>query len=175
MSKRRRDTAPPRCQACSLPVSVPAVAARTHTGWAVIRLICWFGRRPAWAQRLRTAPSSRSEVTDAAAQQALKDRKTARRRRIRTRCGYMTCSTMNDLVGIIRNAVNIQGATLPSCGRATIRTVEGHRQYNPGWNLVHRLRATCYWSASVWPELRQRTKSRGGSQFRSTTILAIRR
>ena len=47
--------------------------------------------------------------------------------------------TMNDLVGIIRNADEMQSAlerleTLKE--RAAAVTVEGHRQFNPGWHLA---------------------------------------
>ena len=47
--------------------------------------------------------------------------------------------TMNDLVGIIRTAAEVQEA-LDRLGRFKVRAakvaVEGHRQFNPGWHLA---------------------------------------
>ncbi|MDQ3344663.1 MAG: fumarate reductase/succinate dehydrogenase flavoprotein subunit [Actinomycetota bacterium] len=72
---------------------------------------------------------------------------------------------MNDLVGIIRTATEIEQALErieELKVRATALTVEGHRQYNPGWHLAldlpHMLRVSeCIARAAL-----ERQESRGG-------------
>jgi succinate dehydrogenase / fumarate reductase, flavoprotein subunit len=73
--------------------------------------------------------------------------------------------TMNELVGIIRTAAEVERAL--ECieqlkARASALTVEGHRQYNPGWHLAldlpHMLRVSeCIARAAL-----ERQESRGG-------------
>ncbi len=73
--------------------------------------------------------------------------------------------TMNDLVGIIRKAGEIEKALVSIEAlkvRAAALTVEGHRQYNPGWHLAldlpHMLRVSeCIARAAL-----ARQESRGG-------------
>ncbi|COV79053.1 succinate dehydrogenase [Mycobacterium tuberculosis] len=72
---------------------------------------------------------------------------------------------MNDLVGIIRNADEISRAlTLLAelWSRYHNVLVEGHRQYNPGWNLSIDLRNMLLVSECVARAALQRTESRGG-------------
>jgi succinate dehydrogenase / fumarate reductase flavoprotein subunit len=72
---------------------------------------------------------------------------------------------MNDLVGIIRNAEEVQLA-LTKLGelrqRAEHVAVEGHRQFNPGWHLALDLRNMVAVSECVARAALQRTESRGG-------------
>ncbi|ORA82388.1 fumarate reductase/succinate dehydrogenase flavoprotein subunit [Mycobacterium malmoense] len=73
--------------------------------------------------------------------------------------------SMNDLVGIIRNADEITQA-LGWLDKLRQRfkniQVEGHRQYNPGWNLAIDLRNMLLVSECVAKAALQRTESRGG-------------
>ncbi len=72
---------------------------------------------------------------------------------------------MNDLVGIIRNADEISQA-LDRLSQLRERFkhihVEGHRQYNPGWNLAIDLRNMLLVSECVAKAALERTESRGG-------------
>ncbi|SOJ52911.1 Succinate dehydrogenase flavoprotein subunit [Mycobacterium simulans] len=72
---------------------------------------------------------------------------------------------MNDLVGIIRNEEEISRA-LTLLGELRQRyqrvQVEGHRQYNPGWNLAIDLRNMLMVSECVAKAALERTESRGG-------------
>jgi succinate dehydrogenase / fumarate reductase flavoprotein subunit len=73
--------------------------------------------------------------------------------------------TMNDLVGIIRKAEEIQQAldkleTLKQ--RVRNIGVEGHRQFNPGWHLALDLRNMLAVSECVARAALQRQESRGG-------------
>ncbi|MDQ2880550.1 MAG: fumarate reductase/succinate dehydrogenase flavoprotein subunit [Actinomycetota bacterium] len=72
---------------------------------------------------------------------------------------------MNDLVGIIRKADEIQLA-LTKLGelrqRAQHVVVEGHRQFNPGWHLALDLRNMLAVSECVARAALERTESRGG-------------
>ncbi|WP_018686243.1 fumarate reductase/succinate dehydrogenase flavoprotein subunit [Actinokineospora enzanensis] len=73
--------------------------------------------------------------------------------------------SMNDLVGIIRKAGEIEQALETLRGlRARIGnvTVEGHRQYNPGWHLALDLRNMLLVSECVAKAALTRTESRGG-------------
>src|SRR6201988_538264 len=73
--------------------------------------------------------------------------------------------TMNDLVGIIRKADEITealGRLDPLRERVKHIHVEGHRQYNPGWNLAPDLRNLLLVSECVAKAALERTESRGG-------------
>src|SRR6478752_2786470 len=73
--------------------------------------------------------------------------------------------TMNDLVGIIRTAAEIERALerLEDLkARAAHLTVEGHRQFNPGWHLALDLRNMLAVSECVARAALLRQESRGG-------------
>jgi len=73
--------------------------------------------------------------------------------------------TMNDLVGIIRKAEEMQEALArleKLKERARTLTVEGHRQFNPGWHLALDLRNMLVVSECVAKAALLRTESRGG-------------
>jgi succinate dehydrogenase / fumarate reductase, flavoprotein subunit len=73
--------------------------------------------------------------------------------------------TMNDLVGIIRRADEIEQALerLENLkARAAKVTVEGHRQFNPGWHLAIDLRRMLLVSECVARAALKREESRGG-------------
>jgi succinate dehydrogenase / fumarate reductase flavoprotein subunit len=73
--------------------------------------------------------------------------------------------TMNDLVGIIRTADEIQLALKKLDElrqRAQHVVVEGHRQFNPGWHLALDLRNMLAVSECVARAALERTESRGG-------------
>jgi len=72
---------------------------------------------------------------------------------------------MNDLVGIIRKAEEIERALLALqelAGRVTKVSVVGHRQFNPGWHLALELRNMLVVSECVAKAALARTESRGG-------------
>ncbi|NKR28808.1 fumarate reductase/succinate dehydrogenase flavoprotein subunit [Rhodococcus hoagii] len=92
--------------------------------------------------------------------------------------------TMNDLVGIIRTEAEIERAiaTLADVkSRLPGMTVEGHRQFNPGWHLALDLRNMVLVSECVARAALMRTESRGGHtrddfpsmdpQWRSTLLV----
>ncbi len=73
--------------------------------------------------------------------------------------------TMNDLVGIIRRESEMTQALERLEGlreRARRVSVEGHRQYNPGWHLSLDLRNMLLVSECVARAARERQESRGG-------------
>ena len=73
--------------------------------------------------------------------------------------------TMNDLVGIIRSAEEIERALAKLeelRTRARHLTVEGHRQFNPGWHLALDLRNMLVVSECVARAALARQESRGG-------------
>jgi succinate dehydrogenase / fumarate reductase, flavoprotein subunit len=73
--------------------------------------------------------------------------------------------TMNDLVGIIRRAEEMELALkkLDELRRRAQRVaVEGHRQFNPGWHLALDLRNMLAVSECVARAALERTESRGG-------------
>ncbi|WP_069815770.1 fumarate reductase/succinate dehydrogenase flavoprotein subunit [Streptomyces sp. TP-A0874] len=73
--------------------------------------------------------------------------------------------TMNDLVGIIRRAGEMERALDQLAvlrTRARRAGVEGHRQYNPGWHLALDLRNMLLVSECVARAALMRTESRGG-------------
>jgi succinate dehydrogenase / fumarate reductase flavoprotein subunit len=73
--------------------------------------------------------------------------------------------SMNDLVGIIRKAEEIEQALgkLEEIKQRMLQvTVEGHRQFNPGWHLAVDLRNMLLVSECVAQAALKRTESRGG-------------
>ncbi|MHB1473121.1 MAG: fumarate reductase/succinate dehydrogenase flavoprotein subunit, partial [Dermatophilaceae bacterium] len=73
--------------------------------------------------------------------------------------------TMNDLVGIIRRESEIREAIAALEGldvRAATVSVEGHRQFNPGWHLALDLRNMLMVSKCVALAALERQESRGG-------------
>ncbi|SOD73224.1 succinate dehydrogenase / fumarate reductase flavoprotein subunit [Jatrophihabitans sp. GAS493] len=73
--------------------------------------------------------------------------------------------TMNDLVGIIRKAAEVEQALAKLQelkARARTVTVEGHRQFNPGWHLALDLRNMLAVSECVARAALIREESRGG-------------
>ncbi|MQA14340.1 MAG: fumarate reductase/succinate dehydrogenase flavoprotein subunit [Pseudonocardiaceae bacterium] len=73
--------------------------------------------------------------------------------------------TMNDLVGIIRKADEMELALkkLDELRRRADRVVvEGHRQFNPGWHLALDLRSMLVVCECVTKAALERTESRGG-------------
>ncbi len=73
--------------------------------------------------------------------------------------------SMNDLVGIIRKAEEVeqaQGKIDELRERAKHMVVEGHRQFNPGWHLALDLRNMLLVSECVAKAALIRTESRGG-------------
>ncbi|GDY56290.1 hypothetical protein SVIO_069130 [Streptomyces violaceusniger] len=73
--------------------------------------------------------------------------------------------SMNDLVGIIRKAEEMEEALHRLAGlrvRARRAGVEGHRQFNPGWHLAIDLRNMLLVSECVARAALERTESRGG-------------
>jgi len=74
-------------------------------------------------------------------------------------------TVMNDLVGIIRTAEEVQEALSrieELKVRAAALTVEGHRQYNPGWHLALELPHMLRVSECVARAALERQESRGG-------------
>jgi len=73
--------------------------------------------------------------------------------------------TMNDLVGIIRKAEEMEQALQRLAGfkqRAMRLSVEGHRRFNPGWHLALDLRNMIAVSECVAKAALMRQESRGG-------------
>ncbi|HZY26816.1 MAG: fumarate reductase/succinate dehydrogenase flavoprotein subunit [Jiangellaceae bacterium] len=72
---------------------------------------------------------------------------------------------MHNLVGIIRTADEMEQALKEIAGlreRAGKVTVEGHRQYNPGWHLALDLHSMLRVSECIARAALERTESRGG-------------
>jgi succinate dehydrogenase / fumarate reductase flavoprotein subunit len=73
--------------------------------------------------------------------------------------------TMNDLVGIIRTEHEMREALerIAELKQRAVRlTVEGHRQYNPGWHLAIDLQNMLTVSECIAKAALERTESRGG-------------
>jgi len=73
--------------------------------------------------------------------------------------------SMNDLVGIIRTAPELEQsleAIEALKARASTMVVEGHRQYNPGWHLALDLRSMLVVSEAIAKAALARQESRGG-------------
>ena len=132
-----------------------------------------FGRRAGlgaadYVRALGSRPAVSQEAVDAAAKVALAPFEGPTRRlgtgesvRIAHGLQYL----MNDLVGIIRKENEITKAlTLLDelWKRYQNVQVEGHRQYNPGWNLAIDLRNMLLVSECVAKAALERTESRGG-------------
>ncbi|MDQ2727815.1 MAG: fumarate reductase/succinate dehydrogenase flavoprotein subunit [Actinomycetota bacterium] len=74
-------------------------------------------------------------------------------------------ATMQDLVGIIRTEAEMQkalDAVMELARRIDHISVEGHRQYNPGWHLALDLRNMLLVSEAVAKAAMERKESRGG-------------
>jgi succinate dehydrogenase / fumarate reductase flavoprotein subunit len=72
---------------------------------------------------------------------------------------------MNDLVGIIRRGEEMEqalGKLAELKGRVAKVSVEGHRQFNPGWHLALDLRNMLVVAECVTRAALERTESRGG-------------
>ena len=72
---------------------------------------------------------------------------------------------MQNLVGIIRTESELKKAQTEIAGlkeRLTKVTVEGHRQYNPGWNLALDLRSLLMTAEATTMGALERKESRGG-------------
>jgi succinate dehydrogenase / fumarate reductase flavoprotein subunit len=132
-----------------------------------------FGRRAGlgaadYVRALGSRPAVPPETVDAAAKQALspfegpKDGSPAENP---YKLQIDLQDTMNELVGIIRNADEISQA-LSQLEELQARLanlhVEGHRQYNPGWHLAIDLRNMLLVSECVARAALERTESRGG-------------
>ncbi|UQX10823.1 fumarate reductase/succinate dehydrogenase flavoprotein subunit [Candidatus Mycobacterium methanotrophicum] len=132
-----------------------------------------FGRRAGlgaadYVRGLRSRPTISTEAVDAAAKLALepfegpKDGSSAENP---YKLQIDLQDTMNELVGIIRKADEISEALSrleELRTRFTKLQVEGHRQYNPGWNLAIDLRNMLMVSECVARAALERTESRGG-------------
>jgi succinate dehydrogenase flavoprotein subunit len=132
-----------------------------------------FGRRAGlgaadYVRALSTRPAVSSETVDAAAKRALspfegpKDGSPAENP---YKLQIDLQDTMNELVGIIRNANEISQALSrleELRARFANLHVEGHRQYNPGWHLAIDLRNMLLVSECVARAALERTESRGG-------------
>jgi succinate dehydrogenase / fumarate reductase flavoprotein subunit len=73
--------------------------------------------------------------------------------------------TMHNLVGIIRTEVELKKAQVELSvlrERAAAASVEGHRQYNPGWHLSLDLRSLMTVSRAIATAALERKESRGG-------------
>ena len=73
--------------------------------------------------------------------------------------------SMNDLVGIIRTEPELREALTAIeelKERAKTMTVDGHRQYNPGWHLALDLRNMLLVSEAIAKAALEREESRGG-------------
>ncbi len=127
-----------------------------------------FGRRAGTAAALHAGKASRTSLSASAVAQAGRDALApfAREGGENPYALHQELQkTMNDLVGIIRTAPEIEQALEAIQGlttRAAALTVEGHRQYNPGWHLAldlpHMLRVSeCIAKAAL-----ARQESRGG-------------
>lgn len=134
-----------------------------------------FGRRAGlhaaeYAQRLPARPAADGTQIDAAAAEALRPFSAQAPEEGRTPENPYTLhqelqQTMNDLVGIIRRAGEMEQA-LEKLAELRVRAsragVEGHRQFNPGWHLSLDLRNMLLVSECIARAALERTESRGG-------------
>jgi succinate dehydrogenase / fumarate reductase flavoprotein subunit len=135
-----------------------------------------FGRRAGlgaaeYVQQLSSRPTVSAEAIDAAAKLALTpfDGPDGGNASAEPENPYTLHAelqqSMNSLVGIIRNANEIEQALAKLTelkARFANLAVEGHRQYNPGWHLAVDLRNMLLVSECVAKAALQRTESRGG-------------
>jgi succinate dehydrogenase / fumarate reductase flavoprotein subunit len=134
-----------------------------------------FGRRAGlhaaeYAQRLPARPVADETQIDAAAAEALRPFSAEAPEEGRTPENPYTLhqelqQTMNDLVGIIRRAGEMEQALAKLAElrvRASRAGVEGHRQFNPGWHLSLDLRNMLLVSECIARAALERTESRGG-------------
>jgi succinate dehydrogenase / fumarate reductase flavoprotein subunit len=128
-----------------------------------------FGKRAgeaaaAYADSLPSRPRVAQADVDAAAKSALAPFETEGGENPYT-IQHELQQTMNDLVGIIRRADEVEKAieVLGSLRERISRlSVEGHRQYNPGWHLAIDLHNMLRVSECVAKAALERTESRGG-------------
>ncbi|MGW5052512.1 fumarate reductase/succinate dehydrogenase flavoprotein subunit [Actinokineospora sp. NPDC004072] len=148
-----------------------------------------FGRRAGlgaadYVQALAERPAVPQSAVDAAAESALAPFNPTEAAENPYTLHNELQQAMNDLVGIIRKAEEIEQALDKLKGlRARINevTVEGHRQFNPGWHLALDLRNMLLVSECVARAALLRTESRGGhtrddypqmdSQWRNTLLV----
>ncbi|GGS40220.1 fumarate reductase/succinate dehydrogenase flavoprotein subunit [Actinokineospora fastidiosa] len=148
-----------------------------------------FGRRAGlgaadYVQSLSDRPSVAQSDVDAAAQSALAPFNPTDTAENPYTLHNELQQAMNDLVGIIRKAEEIEQA-IDKLQALRVRinevTVEGHRQFNPGWHLALDLRNMLLVSECVARAALLRTESRGGhtrddfpqmdSQWRNTLLV----
>ncbi|WP_327239842.1 fumarate reductase/succinate dehydrogenase flavoprotein subunit [Streptomyces sp. NBC_01318] len=134
-----------------------------------------FGRRAGlhaaeYAAGLSAAPEVDDEQIDAAAAEALRPFSAEGLEDGATAENPYTLhqelqQTMNDLVGIIRRAPEMEQA-LEKLAALRVRAhragIEGHRQFNPGWHLSLDLRNMLLVSECIARAALERTESRGG-------------
>ncbi|MDQ0844861.1 fumarate reductase/succinate dehydrogenase flavoprotein subunit [Streptomyces sp. V1I6] len=134
-----------------------------------------FGRRAGlhaaeYAQRLPARPAVDEAQIDAAAAEALRPFSAEGPKAGAAPENPYTLhqelqQTMNDLVGIIRRAGEMEQALTKLAElreRASRAGVEGHRQFNPGWHLSLDLRNMLLVSECIARAALERTESRGG-------------
>ncbi|MDP9101555.1 MAG: fumarate reductase/succinate dehydrogenase flavoprotein subunit [Actinomycetota bacterium] len=127
-----------------------------------------FGRRAgaaaaARAKGLTHVPLDEAQITDAAAAALAPFEREGGENPYTIQHDLQT--TMNELVGIIRNADEVSRALAAIEAlkvRAKALTVEGHRQYNPGWHLALDLPHMLKVSECIAKAALDRQESRGG-------------
>ena len=142
---RPRHRGGPRARACSRPARSPA-GCTGRTGWAATRCrTCWSsagGPGAAAAEHARghdrAGPSLPDDALADAARAALAPFEREGGENPYT-VQHDLQQTMHDLVGIIRTAPEMEQALERIAAlkeRVANLSVEGHRQYNPGWHLA---------------------------------------
>jgi succinate dehydrogenase / fumarate reductase, flavoprotein subunit len=129
-----------------------------------------FGRRAGlgaadYVRSLEARPAVHEDAVDAAAKMALEPFDEHEKFENPYTLHQELQQSMNDLVGIIRKEDEIQEALdrLEDLkARYANITVEGHRQFNPGWHLAIDMRNMLLVSDCVAKASMQRTESRGG-------------
>jgi succinate dehydrogenase / fumarate reductase flavoprotein subunit len=132
-----------------------------------------FGRRAGlgaadYVQSLAQRPTAPQDAVDAAAKLALQPFAGPRNGSVAENPYTLhqeLQQSMNDLVGIIRKPDEVQQA-LAKLEEFKVRyanvSVEGHRQFNPGWHLAIDMRNMLLVSEAVAKAALDRTESRGG-------------
>ena len=147
--------------------------ARSATGWAATRCrTCWCSAGGAgWARRSTSTPSAArpaivDDDLDAAVDRALLPFSSATDGGENPFVVHLELQkTMHELVGIIRKADEMEMALKKLADIATRTrtvTVEGHREFNPGWHLALDLRNMLLVSLCVAKAALERQESRGG-------------